>query len=43
LKKEMRHPSEGWRINDQYDEANDPTEQQGYREATCSVNHFLTG
>ena len=22
----MRHPSEGWRINGQYDETNDPTE-----------------
>jgi hypothetical protein len=26
LKKRMRHPSEGWRINGQYDETNDPTE-----------------
>ena len=38
----MRHPSEGWRINGQYDQTNDPTETVAtYIEATGRVNHFL--
>ena len=41
----MRHPSEGWRINGQYDEANDPTETaQAYGEATgASITFYGIG